>query len=510
MRRLHLLSVLLVSGLIGCGGTGRVEVLFDLPETAELDPFAQTIDELTLSAYSGDELVYRSTRPLSSRAHPPVFDEIPLASQVRLELSAKAPSGREVAFGRSDDIVDVTAEDTVEIRIPVRRPFAFLAGSDQLLAVDATREPGQLFTTALGLAKASSAAAALPDGTELAIATQDTLQLVPTSSFDLSAAPSTALVGPAEDLAVSPDGRWAVATHRGDAMTMAPSGVSVIDLDALRSGSTTATFIATDTPGAVALTNDTAWVVIEPLASLFCEGDSRVLPLDLATASPKTEIDLDAPAGDIAAHPSTGALVVLPCADTLINIAPGATSTTVVQNLRGISAVTVARDRIWMAGHVDGEGAAHLSIASAPLQGGSNDVLELSVLEERAIATDLADVGQGGLLQMQADLASAFDISVLPDGAHAAVLVASAYTTNPLGDAGGGQPIIPRVTMVTYEYQLVQLDTGLGAQRLRVFCEIMWDPGALLDDFECAKAPGQDESAVQYLPTDLSTLFGSR
>lgn len=64
--------------------------------------------------------------------------------------------------------------------------------------------------------------------------------------------------------------------------------------------------------------------------------------------------------------------------------------------------------------------------------------------------------------------------------------------------------------MITYEYQLVQLDTGLAAQRLRLSCDITWQPGALLDDFRCARAPGQDEAPVPFAATDLSVLHGSR
>ena len=63
---------------------------------------------------------------------------------------------------------------------------------------------------------------------------------------------------------------------------------------------------------------------------------------------------------------------------------------------------------------------------------------------------------------------------------------------------------------ITFEYQQVQLDTGLAAQRLRLSCEISWEPGALLDDFRSARVPGQDEAPVAFAATDLSVLYGSR
>ena len=160
-------------------------------------------------------------------------------------------------------------------------------------------------------------------------------------------------------------------------------------------------------------------------------------------------------------------------------------------------------------GHVDGE-FAHLILASAQLDGSERTVLDLSTLEERAVATALVVAGQDGLVRMTADLASAFDMAVLPDGEHVAILVAAIYITEATGDAGGGQPILPVVRMVTYEYQLIQLSTGLAAQRLRTTCAISWDPGALLDDFDCAQAPGQDLSELDFIPSRLTSLFGSR
>ena len=91
-----------------------------------------------------------------------------------------------------------------------------------------------------------------------------------------------------------------------------------------------------------------------------------------------------------------------------------------------------------------------------------------------------------------------------------AIVVAAGYLTEPSGGDGGGPPVIPSLTLVTFEYQLIQLDTGLAAQRLRLSCDITWEPGALLDGFVCDLAPGQDEVASPFVPTDLTVLYGSR
>jgi hypothetical protein len=45
---------------------------------------------------------------------------------------------------------------------------------------------------------------------------------------------------------------------------------------------------------------------------------------------------------------------------------------------------------------------------------------------------------------------------------------------------------------------------------LRTSCEITWTPGALLDDFECAQAPGQDLADLVVVPSGVTALYGSR
>lgn len=70
--------------------------------------------------------------------------------------------------------------------------------------------------------------------------------------------------------------------------------------------------------------------------------------------------------------------------------------------------------------------------------------------------------------------------------------------------------IVPAIDMIVHDYQLVQLDTGLGAQRLRLSCALTWEPGALLDDFRCGRVPGQDEAAAPFMPADVTAIYGSR
>jgi hypothetical protein len=489
--------VLAILGLVACGEGGGVAVHLGIPESPELDPFGQPIAELTLTAFADGRTIYSATRPSGSLE----FGRIPVAEDVQFELAAVAPTGRVIGFGRSAELVDVAHDRSVEVELEMRRPFAYVSGSPTMLAIDGTLEPGRDYAAPITLGGQVSAAAALPNGNEVIISIGGGLERVSTSTH-APIGQRVELGKPVTDLAVSPNGRWAVAAH-----FVEPTGVTVVALD----GSRDPVFVPTAKASAVALDDETAWVLLNPVDNIFCVGESTVVAVPLLEPQLIGEpVVLGTVAGDVAVDPDSGAAVVtLPCLGRVVTIAHATATPVVLLDVDGPSAVAVARGKVWVMGHRDREGA-HLILASVAIGGGPVTVLDMPTQEERARAPELDQEGQGGLIQMTADLLSAFDISVLPDSAHVAVLVAAVYGTVASGDAGGGQPILPKLTMITYEYQLLQLDTGLGAQRLRLSCELAWDPGALIDDFVCARAPGQDEAAVSFTPTDLTVLYGSR
>lgn len=478
-----------------CDPDGGVALRFERPEDPTLDPLTADVEELTLWATAGGEEVFQSTRPFGDAVR---FGELPLGRDIRFAVGGTAATGHMIAFGRSGAPVDVTVDDAIEVTLPVRRPFSYVAGAEGLIALDGALDDD--YARVLGDGDVVGAASATPDGGAVVVAAGATLAVISTSTHQPEGG-ELALVAPATDLAISPDSRWAVVAHGEPG-----HGVSIVELPALRDGAPVEpTFVATGPTGSIAVSADTAWVVIDPLASLFCMPMSSLLaiPLDdpAAAAAP---MPFGAPASDLAVDPDGRPLIVLPCADQIVD-----DTLTPVLEVDGVSAVTVAGDTIWATGHVDGE-AAHIILASVPLDGGEPSLLDLPTLEERALAPEFDAPGQGASIQATADLASAYDLAILPDGEHAAILVAAVYLTDEVGDAGFGIPILPAVTMVTYEYQLVQLDSGLGAQRLRTSCSIEWEPGAVIDDFRCGLAPGQDESAVTFVPEGVTALYGSR
>ncbi len=493
----------LLIAVVGCGDSGGVQLQLDVPSDPALDPFARSIAELTLRASRDGDPLYEATRTVDGAVTDLSLGRLPVGDQLQLELLGTAVSGRMLAYGRAAEPVDVTADRDVTVPLRVRLPFAYVSGGDGLLAIDATREPGQSYATPLAMPSPTSAVATTGDGADVVVVTADSMVLMATATHELHG-DQVALPGPAADLALSPDDHWAIVTH-----TTPSPGVSVVDLAALRAGSpATPVFLDTDTPQSVAVSADGAWLLSNAMAPFFCAGSTQVQAITLGeTPALGDPLDLGEVAVDVAASPDGSAFIALPCSHRVVSLAPAATVLEDRLDLEGASALAVARGRLWAAGHHDGADA-HLIIASQPLAGGDATTLMMPTTEERAVAVALENSGQDGLVQMTADLSAAARIDVLPDDEHVAILVVAGYNADPTGDAGGGQPIVPGLQMVTHEYQLVQLDTGLAAQRLRLSCTIQWDPGALLDDFACARAPGQDELPTGFTPTDIATLFG--
>lgn len=495
---------LVLLAAVGCGDTGRVALHLDVPEDDALDPFALPVAELTLEAAAAGEIVFKESRAFPGPGETLEFGRLPFGDAMTFELSGMTLADRVVAFGRSTTPADVADGDEIDVALTVRRPFVYVAGAEQLAAVDGSGEPGQAYASAIDLGAAVAAVAATPDGRHVVAVRGTELSIVATSDHRPVEHDPVAVSADARKLAISPDGRTAVATHAE------PPGVSIIDLEAALAGDAVeAVFVPTSAPASVAVADDRAWIVIDP-PTFFCGGESSIVEIDLAAQTALPPLGLGVAAGDLAYEPlSDTVFIASGCTDSVLALTDGAVGPSPLPSVPGASALGVARGQLWAMGHLDGDDA-HLILASVPLEGGEPDVLDFPPLEDRALATALSETGQDALIRMTPDLASAVDLTVMPDGEHVGILVAAISITTPTGDAGDGQFIIPEVRMITFEYQLAQLDTGLAAQRLRTSCEIEWEPGALLDDFECGLAPGQDELSIDFVPTGVSALYGSR
>jgi hypothetical protein len=494
----------------GCSHSGAVHVTIDLPDDPDLSPAADLARLQLVSEVGGAPGQPTNRDVTSTMAGADIdFGTVSIHPGVRLSLIGFATTGRLVGFGRASAPITVTSDASQAVTIPLRRPFAYIAGGDALVACDTTVEPGAPFALTIDAAPQPVAAAATPDGTQVVAVGGSQLVALSTSRHMASGGVPATLAAGASAVAISPDSRWAVVVHGGAAAPM--SGVSVVDLKA----GGAAAFVAVDNADAVAVSADTAYVLQN--ATDACTGQSTIVPVRLgATALAGTGFGLASAARDIAIGPDgTTLLVAEPCADAVWALRDDGKTQVKVAKLTSPTNVAVNGDRVWGVGR-ESQGGAHLVLASANLDGTAAAPLSLPPTQELAKSTDLTEAGQTTEVRLDPDQVDAYSLSVLPDGRSVALLVHATYHAAPIvrpvsfNGTIFDETIVPGIDMETYEYQLIDVTTGSLTQRLRTRCKINWDPGAVLDNWACARALGQDTTDMDFVANQVTVLYGAR
>jgi hypothetical protein len=211
----------------------------------------------------------------------------------------------------------------------------------------------------------------------------------------------------------------------------------------------------------------------------------------------------------------TTLVVAEPCADGVFAVRAGGTNQKKLATVASPTNVAVNGARVWGVGR-ESTGGAHLVLASANLDGTVLPPLTLRPTQELAKSTDLTEAGQTTEVRLDPDMVDAYSLSVLPDGHSVALLVHATYHAQPIvrpvsfNGTIFDETIVPGIDMETYEYQLIDVTTGLLTQRLRTSCDIHWDPGAVLDNWACARAAGQDTTDMDFVPNQVTVLYGAR
>jgi len=516
--RVGLLWVVLVFYFLGgvaggCTDSGGIHIAIQLPDDA-LSPVMQNLARLELVAQVDGQPAQNLTRdvPAGPFGAPPIgFGELAIGQGVHLSLFGFSASGRLVGFGRAASTVDIKAGGSVQVRIPLRRPFAYVAGGSSLLACDTTVEPGSAFVAPLGAAAASRAVATTPDGNQLLTIGGDSLVILSTAQHKPSGAPATPVAPGATEIAVSPDSRWAVIVHAGSA---AGAGVSIVNL---ATGSAP-TFVAIDAAGGVAVANDIAWVLVNPSIAgpQACSQGSQLVPVTLATGAAGAPVSLAGAARDLALSSDGKTLFVAePCQNAIVAVTGGGASQVKLIGMPGPTQVAVGESRVWGLGS-DSSPSEHLVLDSVNADGSAASRLDIAATQELAKSNDLTEAGQVTEVRLDADQIEAYSMSVLPDGRNVVLLVHGTYHADEVVrpvEVGGvtfNQSIVPALDMETYEYQLVDVTTGVPTQRMRTSCNIDWDKGvALLDDWSCASAQGQVTASEDFVARQATVLYGA-
>jgi hypothetical protein len=505
MRRWVVLGALV--GGVACADDGAVRLRLVGPEVAELSPLDDRLASLTLIIEADGRPPEVVTRDLGGS--PLELGEVPVGDGVRISLLGTSSSGRMVGFARTAAPLSVSASEVVEVSLQLRRPFAYVAGGTRLWSMDTTVEPGAVYGTSLEVPDPPVALAPTPDGREVVVVADSTVSLLSTSNHQVDDASVALIDGGAHDVAVSPDGRWAVVTHT--------DGVTVVNLDALRGGIPQATFVTVDSPGAVAVTTDTAFVLTDAAARDSCGTASGILPISLADATPGTAKPLGTPARDLAVDGRGRVLVAAPCRDQVLLVDLVLDATTDLLEVPEAASVAVAGGRVWASGRVVARDGAHNVLVSADLSGANRSRIDFPPSEAKVQSDDLTEPGQSQEARLTADDVDPYDLAVLPDGAHVVVLSYGRYhadevvrTVVVLG-IESDEVIVPALDAETWEYVLVDATSGAAVQRMRTRCTVEWEAGvAFLDNWSCARGPDEDSSAQSFEPTHIGVLYGER
>jgi hypothetical protein len=509
--------MLLGLGLTACDGTGEVSIRFRLPSDAGLSPVDERLAEITLVTTNREGDRSLETREVIDREAGLEMGVLPAGGRLRVAVELRSPAQRLIGFGQSAGEIEVGAGD-VEIAIEVRRPFVYLAGQAMRLEVfDPTLDTSEPFAATIAL-ESPRAVAPSADGSEVVVVSASagggTLRLLSTSDHLLGST-TVPLVRLPRDVAVSPDGRWALVGLDG-----ADGGLSIVDLVALRSGvAGTARFLPLGPVGTVATTGfeeDARGVALLARATAACANQpySSLVLLSMGGAPAVLEtLDLGAPIGDLALTEAGEVVVADGCGDRLAEVALADGELTTLVDLPGASAVAAVGDRVWGAGVAQATASLGRRVtmgARARGEGGETRI-ELAPAQERIESIEFSGREQTVEVAMDADELAAVELAALPGSDLVALTTRGYYHADESGDFLGS-PVVPEMEITTHEYLLVDASNQTVVQRVRTSCDGFLLTEAVLTEFVCSTAPDQETItfADSFEPSQIAVLYGGR
>lgn len=492
--------------LVGCT-SGSVELVLDPPETDALAPLDPASVTLVASAPGGAP---RATTSLIAADGSFDLGELPVAADLDLAVELRDASQRLVGYGRAVGPVTVSPDDTVEVRVPIRRPFAYVTaagGATRLATFDPTRDPLDGSYKGSITTPVPTALAVPAGGTDVVLVGDDGLRRLSTSDHEVVAGAATALPAGIRDAVTSPDGAWLVIGH--------DAGMALIDV---------ATGAITDQ--GVTEPVDRVALAARPGGGLVAVGLIGRTTTDCGEPSTFVTVTLDGsaapvvasalrPLADIGASPQQERVVGADaCEGELVVLGGGSVET--IATIRGATAVAVLGSRAIAVGVVpgvrDSDGitadAAYLEIVAVDVGGGAEVRVQLPPVIQNVVATQVPsrDITRG----LKAHTVTPIDLSVVPPGDLVAVVYSAEFDAPAVFDAGF-TPIFPEMDASSAEYQLVDLTSGTFVQRVRTTCELQTlTPGAFFRLWECSASAGQDVADSNFVPASVAALYGAR
>ncbi|MCA9677999.1 MAG: hypothetical protein KC464_23440 [Myxococcales bacterium] len=510
----------LAAAVPGCTAEGSVSLHFDVPDDPALRPGGAA--SLTLVTQIDADAPRATTTQIGADGQVDLGD-LPVADEVWLSAELRSAQGQLVGYGRASAPLAILADADVEATIPVRRPFAYIAGAgNRLVSVDASLGRSAGYQTQVALPGSAEVVADVA-GTDLAtVSAQGALAYVSTATHGASSLPGAQLGPSPTDAIATPDGAYLLVAHAGTSPQ-----VSVIEV-ATGQVKVAPTPMAADR---VATTrgSDGGWWGVALLGRATvdtgCPG-SKLAVFRLTDPETATVIDAGAGISDVGGDARSGLIVLADrCGNRLLRFDPVSQAidqAAIVDGIKAPTALAVLDGHVWAVGHdrltttspeiPDGVIDAWLVVASADLDGDPSQVMELPPIVERVLAEN-ADYPDQDLVQdLHANWVEADDLAISPSGDLLALTLSTILHGDALGDDGFGGVLIPRVDVTTQEYWLFDPSTTVTNQRIRTSCVADEGPcGAfcLVPDWSCL--PDIDASVSgTFAPSGIAVLFGAR
>lgn len=546
MRTPFLAAACLIACVIGgCTSGGSLDLSLELPSATDLRPTGMTT--VTVLASSPAMAPVADTSAIGDGTFG--AGDLPIGDNISIGVLLRNAANRLVGVGEAANPVRLSADQTTQLSVPVRRPFVYAASGSSIYTYDPTLDPsdpkfqGQL----AGLTTPQLAISV--GGDRLVIASLSDLRIVDTATHMVTGSPipiggSTGAM--IHDAAAVP-GTHVVAVGSS-------AGISIADID---------TGMVQDVAGpsvdkvAVGPAADGHMVVyglvgrVDPPGGAgaldACSGTSSLVVVDATNPTGMQMMALGDAVSDIAAAPDTAKLFgTLPCSGEVAEIDNG--KLTKLSSLPNASVLAVAEGQVFAAGVKpstpfcedpnDPNGnpmasycttmsshsctnrggsapgvlyavpGASLILQTIPI-GGQPMNLELPERRETMIATT-DNAGEQAEVLHPLTLRP-LDLVVLPGGQYVSIVAASEYYIADL--VSGSFVIEPCLDVTTGDWLLVDLASSSIAQRVRTECNLTMDnpPNAFFPTWKCDDAPaGEAATQGEYQPVAVGALFGAR
>jgi hypothetical protein len=534
MRALLLLATVAASA---CSGKGSFELVLALPSDPGLRPTGMTTVTVVLT-HPGEQPI-ATTSVLDGNEFS--TGDLEVGTGIRIEVQLRDVSNRLVGVGESAEPIDIVADESVTVTIPVRRPFVYASNGAALFSFDPTLEPtdtqfqGQIMGVAVPQVVVSVG------GDRLAVVASESLSVISTDTNEIVGMP-IALPGTTQDAAAVPGSNKVAVAYDG--------GIAIVDLDTRNVVDAPVGAVDRVTVGPGADGRMLAHGLIgrlEPSTSPLdaCTGTSSVVTIDVETPAPETmPRTLSEPASDIAAAPeNVGLFATLPCSDRVARVDNGMLSD--FADLERAAVVAVAGGRVYAAGtrasdtrckdpsentvaclatspkrcpisglappnEVDFvRDGANMVVISVPLAGGMPITIELPARRETIF--DALDPANQHAQVLQAFGAVPRDLVALPGGQFVGLVATSNYYIHELEDPGSGIIILPCLDATTADWMLLDLASASVAQRVRTSCALTVGQADIFQDWACDDPPlGESSAFGDYVPRSVGALFGAR